>query len=254
MKKNLSFFVLLCLLIISLVSTSWTSNSNDKERKRYSGEELFRGIFFNQGAVASQISVLKSSSISAEEFFKGDNKKLQQVNNLRNNIIAAINKKDPVFFKNFETKLKSKNYYVIDETLKESSKTFIDALQAVNGVKTEQDGIAFKQRLEAEVKNFTKGMTYNQFNNKENLKKYMSSYLKMNEALGSNSISTFKSDACVALAAVGVVVVVAVIAVVAVEAAVVTDTWVLVTSGAESITKSRLSREELIQSIVSINS
>lgn len=103
----ISFFFSAALLFASC--TQYDVNESDLLKSNYingySGEEIFKGIFFLDENFASNIEILNTSILYDEI-----NKNEFLVNNLKDAsslISNEIRKKDPLFFENFEVLIKS---------------------------------------------------------------------------------------------------------------------------------------------------
>jgi hypothetical protein len=83
------------------------------ETKKYTGEELFRGIFFMQGEVAKSIPMYEDMLVSLGK----DKTSEEDINKFSNEIIGYMKVLDPNFFVEFQRGIESKNPYQIRETL-----------------------------------------------------------------------------------------------------------------------------------------
>jgi SdpC family antimicrobial peptide len=120
MKKKLSIFILLAMLSFG-VFQSCSDTEDTKPLAQYSGEELFRAVFFLQGEATNHLQSLKPnvdqmSPAPADEKIKKSNEAFA------NEIIAKINELDPKYFDNFKQQLESDNYYSIELALTNGTK------------------------------------------------------------------------------------------------------------------------------------
>jgi len=128
-KKNIqliSFFFSAILLFTSC--TQYESDDLDLSKSNYinnySGEEIFKGIFFLDENFASNIEIL-NTSILYDEIYKNE----YLINNLKDAstlISNEIRKSDPLFFENFEQLIKSKNEFKIKEAIEYGSNKLIE--------------------------------------------------------------------------------------------------------------------------------
>ncbi len=88
----------------------------------YSGEEIFRGIFFSQGELPNQIEALKAEHDKSVNI-ASTNKNVKDFQlDFSNEIIKAINNLDPTFFSQFKKQMESKNYYAIQLAMANATK------------------------------------------------------------------------------------------------------------------------------------
>lgn len=121
--KKLSVLLLFALMC-SLFLMQSCKNEHDETTplSKYSGEELFRAIYFTQGEAANHIQSLrhkvetfKSASIANSEM-----KKISE--DLSNELVREINRLDPEYFLKFKEQLSSKNFYAMELALGNGAK------------------------------------------------------------------------------------------------------------------------------------
>lgn len=114
--KNIIF---LCLATLLLSSCSDDINSEllSDNQVSYTGEELFKGIFFSDGKVAPRLSNFENSLKIKSQFNKVQNIQFEQ---FQNNLIQNIKKADPAYFYNFKSVMESGNLVSIRSELKNS--------------------------------------------------------------------------------------------------------------------------------------
>lgn len=104
MEKIRSFcskwYILCTLILITLFYSCKKSDAPQVSQAK--GEEIFRGIYFGEGKVATSI---KEYVPNFSEWLEEGDKKL--LFDAESGFIAEINKKHPGFFDNFETEIKS---------------------------------------------------------------------------------------------------------------------------------------------------
>jgi hypothetical protein len=117
-KKSqvLSFFMAITMLLFSCSQYEQSDFLKNNNTKNYSGEEIFKGIFFFQGEIPQKITLLK------DEYIKlNSHKKNEQINQTLNDFatetIAFIKTIDKNYFDNFSKVMKSGNNFKIQETL-----------------------------------------------------------------------------------------------------------------------------------------
>jgi hypothetical protein len=117
---------LLNLAVVVLVIVSFASCTNkDKNTQLYTGEELFRGIFFCEGNIPSQIS---SFAIIKGYLDTLNQAKKTEYTNFTNKITSAVKNLSPNYFNNLLEAIKSKDNYAIDESLNTGAKLLQVAL------------------------------------------------------------------------------------------------------------------------------
>ncbi len=125
--KFLSLFMSFCILFASCSqyddSTAVDDNSVD-----FTGQDIFKSVFFADGDFASKINSyddnVKSMSLLSDEqrleFSKG-----------MNEMIASIESNDPIFFENFKNDITSKNHLQIQNAIVEGGKKLYSELQGL---------------------------------------------------------------------------------------------------------------------------
>lgn len=120
MKKILSIWVVMVLLVSGgLLSFN---QAQAKDTKKYSGEELYKGILFAQGDVAKELP-----SIWDKETIKMSNNKKGLA--FTNEIVKSINKNNPKYFKELEQAVYSGNQLTIERSLIRGAKYFGDFVE-----------------------------------------------------------------------------------------------------------------------------
>src|SRR5690606_38805461 len=100
--------------LLSLVLIQACSNdepSNDKPLSKYSGEELFKALYFVQGEAAIHIQSLRPKAESYKMAAIANPEIKKSSEEFSAEIVAKINELDPTYFKKFKEQLSSKNYY-----------------------------------------------------------------------------------------------------------------------------------------------
>lgn len=122
-RKILRALIALPLLVF-FISYGCQTNGNEKNTSQmnYSGEEIFKGIFFLQGPLPNKIEALKSEYEKSKASM-ATNKEVGEFQlEFSKEIIKSINTLDPSFFKQFKEQMESKNYYAVQLAVANASK------------------------------------------------------------------------------------------------------------------------------------
>lgn len=130
------------MLVIVFVSSSFTQKEAIKRQSEFNlnkvnSKELFKGIIFNNGKVASLIPQLNAK---AENLNKFDAATIQRMHNLENSVVSSIENENPAYFDEFKNAILTKNHNIIKEKLLESSKLVNDKISVyANLTEVEKD-------------------------------------------------------------------------------------------------------------------
>ena len=115
---------LFCFLILFI---SCEHSLKDKTKLgKHSAEELFRGLVLMEGVLTQSIP----SYAHVYNFHDHSTKKVSEERSKMNDyILSYINTLSPDYLQSFKEKLDTKNPYVIEEALKESGLTVLEAIQ-----------------------------------------------------------------------------------------------------------------------------
>ncbi len=102
-------------------------------KKNFSGEELFNGIFFGQGEVATLIPEI-SNQVNMADVLTTD--ELEEVANVRQDLTAALKVQNPNFFNEFKSAIQSGNHLRIQETLRQTSELIFQGIMDISNVQT----------------------------------------------------------------------------------------------------------------------
>lgn len=116
-------------------------------KQDYSGEELFRGIFFLQGDVVNNLESLKPRSNQLEVAQKANPESQEFFDELVDEIVMQIKLLDPEYFTNFKSQMASKNYYSMELALSNGTKMIKAA-----GLKSDKISGVFRLMVEIENK------------------------------------------------------------------------------------------------------
>lgn len=86
----------------------------------YSGEDLYRGLFFSEGDVSKKLANVNPNYIDLSEFYKNESER-KASDDFKNKLVASINTKFPDFFAEFKTKIESGNPLHIQQALNYAS-------------------------------------------------------------------------------------------------------------------------------------
>jgi SdpC family antimicrobial peptide len=104
-------------MLVCLLFATWSSyGKRPVSSVNFSGEEMFRGLFFVEGKYAEAIPELKSMGIS---YMYNDMSKEEKTNldQLRNEVVSLIKADDIEFFEDFKSIMLSENPTMIKEEL-----------------------------------------------------------------------------------------------------------------------------------------
>ncbi|WP_018675840.1 hypothetical protein [Riemerella columbina] len=118
--------VFISLLTIVFILVSCNRDSDDiNNRFDFTGEEIFKGIFFQEGKFVDRVQSL--SDISRDAIvLSPEMEKDKQL--LINDVIQNINNKNPYFFENFKKDIKSGNYIKIENAINHGSDELLKSL------------------------------------------------------------------------------------------------------------------------------
>ena len=105
-------------------SESITPDPKKMAAKNFSGEEVFRGIFFYQGDIVENFPSIQKNRETIQTTFNTNLEAEQVYQEFTDQIIEKIKVIDPNYFEEFKTKISTKNLYQIEEIL-ESAKYII---------------------------------------------------------------------------------------------------------------------------------
>jgi hypothetical protein len=105
----------------------------------YSGEDIFRGIFFLEGDIPSRLPSLRQYAADLQRLSDADENVRTHRKQLADVIVRNINARDPEFFSRFAAAITSKNMYTVSDILNEAGR-----LVEVAGLATEEYANLFK--------------------------------------------------------------------------------------------------------------
>jgi SdpC family antimicrobial peptide len=89
---------------------------------KYSGEEIFKGLFFFQNDITKNISHLEGIKTEIESIKNDRNEVVKSLEELSEISVSYINEKYPFFFNKLQTAMYSGNLYEIESSLNKSVK------------------------------------------------------------------------------------------------------------------------------------
>ena len=143
--SNLSFMAFLAML---MTFVTFESQARTIKVMSYSGEALFKGIFFAEGEVAEQIPEL--SGLSAKNFASTDEER-HEIDAFQAEVIAYVNKNHPGYMGALESAVNARSHVKINQVITQG-KSIVEA--AVNSLSYERDlkvEQQFQANLEAKV-------------------------------------------------------------------------------------------------------
>lgn len=117
-------------LAVVLVSCDSQTESVKPSLAAYSGKELFEGLMFAKGEVASAIPELKREIVTRASI---SGELLDDIDKVEDNMIKIIEAKNPDYFDNFKASITSGKHILIKRTLSEGEEVMLDAVQTISG-------------------------------------------------------------------------------------------------------------------------
>jgi SdpC family antimicrobial peptide len=124
-------------MAVSLLVASCTQNAgitseaaiNAKSLNlKYSGQEIFEGLFFFQNDLALQVSQLKEVATKMEETRIQNPETATYISGLAASTSEYINSNYPTFFEDFKAAMYSGDYYRIDQAIKQAGRLIEQAI------------------------------------------------------------------------------------------------------------------------------
>lgn len=113
-----------------VISKEETSNTIIEKNTTYSGKEIFKGIFFLDGIIGSEIYGFEQEYLQ-ENLIERQIKAYKELNTF---IVEYLSLKYPSFFDEFEKAIRSNNHIIIKNQLKRSSELMEEALNYLKEV------------------------------------------------------------------------------------------------------------------------
>ncbi|UGU15381.1 hypothetical protein LS482_17070 [Sinomicrobium kalidii] len=191
-KVTQGSFVLVLLALFTF--SSCQEEEGIGETPDYSGEDLFRGVYFLQGEAAHRIKSYEDAILKINEL---DNEAQATLNDFYDDLIQEIKKIDPGYFDTFKEQMTSNNVYAIEHQLEEGREMLTKA-----GLQSEKYKKVFEYTRKVSSDMKLQNIDFRSEKGIKEIKGYAESYFKRE--------STDVQAACVPAAAVCVVVALAV--------------------------------------------
>jgi len=172
--------IILPMVCVFIFFSCFNDDQTAIVKKEYSGEELFRGLFFLEGEVAQRLESLKPNLDEMATAVKANAEIQKSYNDFTNEIMKQIKILDPDFLKNFKKQIHSDNYYSIELALGNGSRM----IQAAGFASEKYSGL-FRLASDVQEKqvDFTSAeLAHLDLNNPEDREKFQS-ILKENYAI-----------------------------------------------------------------------
>ena len=217
---------LLAFLVLLVSCTQYDSSvDDDLAINQSNGEELFKGIFFGNGPIASKLSNYADYENLKSQFTSEQKTAFMS---LQNSLIAHIKNESPEFFVNFKNSINTGNQIIIRNELKNSKEFLKNAIEEITNLKYD----AIEKTILEQKTNLIVDL-----NNINNLKAQM-------------ELNGFNQKADAELSPIWVVVIAAAAAIVVVVV-VFFDFWV--TDPIDSLSQKSIENENFINSIAELN-
>lgn len=115
-KALASRFLIMPLVLVILIFSIMSCQQHAESPKiSYTGEQLFKGIFFMQGELANRITLF--NKIKGAYDFESDPEVMVQYNNILEEVIIVMKKQSPNFFKQFKSSIESGDHFQVKDIL-----------------------------------------------------------------------------------------------------------------------------------------
>lgn len=130
MKRSLKHIIIAIVVVCCFASASHYFTQSQKTQasaltKNFSGEELYRGIFFFQGEAGKKINVEVAKQVEKAQS-KPETKQFIDEN------IAYVKKQDPDYFKKLEQAIYIKDFVKVKQQIAQGSKYFQENMKSFN--------------------------------------------------------------------------------------------------------------------------
>ncbi len=151
-KKIIGFAVLIPLLSLFIIfGCQNDGNDQNTAQLNYSGEEIFRGIFFSQGDLPNHIDALKANHEQSEAAMAANKNVKEFKLDFSKEIIKEINTLDPNYFSQFKKQMESKNYFAMQLAISNALKMI-----KAGGYRSKYSGyFKLSDKLESKKADFT---------------------------------------------------------------------------------------------------
>jgi len=163
--KTISFLMSFLILFTSCNQydddiTNYDGNNTKKGQiTRFSGEQIFRGLFFYQNKIPKNIPHLKSIYLGVERMRKNNDKLISSLNGLSDITVSYIKVKYPKYFSKLQETMYSGNLFEIKKSLYTSAKMIKQAIMSskeyssdfLNGQNLNNDNELLKKLLSLDL-------------------------------------------------------------------------------------------------------
>lgn len=109
-------------LLFGVITISYTTSCRNSEvsptvASSYSGEELFRGIFLLEGAIAKKIDTYSSYLLVMEKNFKDHPERRAELKKYNDQLLLTVKNLNPEYFDDLKNAVDSRNFNRIDAAL-----------------------------------------------------------------------------------------------------------------------------------------
>ena len=139
--KKTAVLLSMCILFISCSSDnsyptdSSTNPTASGKNNNFSGEELFKGIYFSDGEVGSKLANYEHYKKILSQLSPAE---IEAFGDFKQNVVAYISKEEPNFFNKFKNVIDSGNRVAIRKGLQDSNKIFTDAVEKITSLNYDQ--------------------------------------------------------------------------------------------------------------------
>ena len=129
LHKKLSNVYSIVPLVMLVLFASFKSTSFVSTITNYTAKEMFTGIFFGSGALASNVTILQQFNIRN---FTSDAKTISQVSNEQEQIYAKVNAQHPEYMAALKIAIGSGNHLRIESAIREGARYIGEAYSSLH--------------------------------------------------------------------------------------------------------------------------
>lgn len=133
--KQIALVMSVSILFVSCSANEDSSTVSSVQPNNVSGQDLFKGIFFSEGALAKDLSNYQQFTNVKSQLTDKENKELAD---LQDDIVVYISKHHPAYFEEFKKSIASKNPVVIRSEIAKSKIILKDAVLNITKVDLKQ--------------------------------------------------------------------------------------------------------------------
>lgn len=122
-----SFSLIICFLFFSCAKEGVISESKNKKESKYSGVDIFKGLFFFQNGISTSISFLKEYNEKIDGLTSSSEVRAE-LKNISDITAKYIDEKYPTFFSDLQEKIYSGDLFEINKQLNLSAQLIEQAL------------------------------------------------------------------------------------------------------------------------------